>query len=182
MQSAFRPLPCSCPSYSCLADNNNDGRHEHKASPTIAGPATEKSRGLGSLMIGSSPKPECRNRDDAFGRPCGFGASLLPCDASLAPPERHWRLEGPRLPRRRCLWNTDVTSAETSGRGPSSGQMPFIDAQTSRLLRCRSSPRWRCYSSALVIMNHCAGGRSLIGRSASICLRPTASARPIAAS
>ena len=53
---------------------------------------------LGNLMIGSLPRSACWSRDRAFGRSCTSEGSPQPCHASLAPHERHWRLERPRLP------------------------------------------------------------------------------------
>ena len=78
------------------ADNQTDRPLGHpeassarRARPTTAGPATEKSGGLGNLMIGSSPGSACWNRRRAFGRSRTSEAGPLPCYASPAPDERH---------------------------------------------------------------------------------------------
>ena len=65
---------------------------------------------LGNLMIGSLPGSACWIRDRALGRSRTSDGRPLPCHASSAPHERHWRLEGPK---------------------------PFIIAQNSRLFRYR---------------------------------------------
>ena len=98
---------------------------------------------LGNLMIGSLPGSACWNRDRAFGRSRTSDGGPLPCHALSAPHERHWRLEGPRLAHQKRLPSENAAPTDELGRGPSSGQMPFIIAQTSRLLRCRSSFCWR---------------------------------------
>ena len=85
---------------------------------------------LGNLMIGSLSGSAFWNRGRVFRRSRTSGGGPLPYGASPAPHERHWRLERPRLPCERSFQSSDAAPVSVGGRGPSSGQMPFVIART----------------------------------------------------